>query len=85
MPSDAGFRIFIEFTLVLPLLPHLEKEKGSTESDLKTFDAGNTIEITVITILQSCPTTVAIHCVLWFHTYLLVPHQGCSRALFFSR
>ena len=85
MPSDAGFRIFIEFILVLPLLPHLEKEKGSTESHLKTFDAGNTIEIIVITILQSRLTTVAIHCVLWFHTYLLVPNQGCSRAVFSSR
>ena len=73
MPSYAGFRIFVEFTLVLPLFPHLEKEKGSTEYDLTTFDAGNTIEITVITILQSCLTVVPINYVVLFCTYLLIP------------
>ena len=81
MPSVAGFLIFIELPLLVPLLPHLKKEKGSTEYDLKTSHAGNTIKTTVIAILESSLTAAAINCVLLFLTYLLVPRKrlfpGC--------
>ena len=52
MPSDAVFLIFIELPLFVPLLPHLTREIGSIEYDLKTCHAGNTIETTVIAILE---------------------------------
>ena len=50
MPSDAGFLIFIKLPLYVPLPPHLTRELRSTEYDLKTCHAGNTIETTVIAI-----------------------------------
>ena len=57
-------------------------EKRSTQYDLKTWNAGNKIETTVIAILKSNLTVVAINYVLLFHTYLLVPCQCCSPAAF---
>ena len=44
----------------------------------------NTIETTLIAILESYLTVVAINCVILFHTYLLVPCQACSPAMFSS-
>ena len=52
MPSDAGFLIFIELLLFVPLLPHLTREIGSIEYALKTCHAGNTTEATVIAMLE---------------------------------
>ena len=76
------FFILVQLPLLDPLLPHLSNEKGSTEYDLKTFHVGNTIETTVIAMLESCLRVVAINCVILFHTYLLVPCQVCSLLCF---
>ena len=49
---------------------------------MKTLHAVNTIETTIIAILQSYLTVVAITCVPMFHTYLSVPCQACALAFF---
>ena len=66
MPSDAGLCGLQLTSPPCSSLSHLKNEKGSTEYDLKTWQAGNTIETTVIAILEYCLTAVDINCVLLF-------------------
>ena len=51
---------------------------------MKTWYEGNTLETMSIAIFESCLPIVAVNYIIFFHTYLFVPRQCCTQAVFSS-